>query len=63
MQTVTVTLGKVPVTLAAGRKIALQAGMSRLMNDVRSYVRLHVTESRDYGRFSDERAEKGEKHP
>jgi hypothetical protein len=37
---VTVTLGKVPVTPAAGRKIKLQAGMSKRMSHVRGYVPL-----------------------
>ena len=39
---VTVTLGKIPVTLAVLGKIPWQAGMSSLLSNVRGYVRLEA---------------------
>jgi len=60
---VTVTPGRVPVTLVGGGKIMWQAGMSKRMSRVRDYVRLHVTESPEYRRFSNEEPENSGKHP
>jgi hypothetical protein len=60
---VTVPSGKVTVTVAISTKITWQAGMSRGMSAVRSYVRLPVTETPGYSQISNDKAGKSEKHP
>ena len=59
---VTIKFGKVTVTLATSSKIAWQAGMSKRMSEVRSYVPLPVTQASGYTRIPDEKARKTGKH-
>jgi hypothetical protein len=59
---VTVTSGKVPVTPGVRSKIRLQAGMSKGMSHVRSYVPLQATGASGYRQIPNEKARKTEKH-
>ena len=56
---VPVTPGKVPVTVAGRGRFNLQAGMSKLMSDVRGYVRLQAVKTSGYRRFRNELTGKG----
>jgi hypothetical protein len=59
---VTPTSRKIPVTTAPSSKIAWQAGMSKRMSHVRSYVLLPVTEASGYTEIPDENLRKTEKY-
>jgi hypothetical protein len=60
---VTTAFGKVALTTATSGKLVWQAGMSKLMNGLRSYVPLRVTKRPEYLWSSNEGAGKSEKHP
>jgi hypothetical protein len=59
---VTLTSDEVTVTSAVLGKIEWQAGMSRIISDVRGYVRPRVMELHESRGFPKEKAGKSEKH-
>jgi hypothetical protein len=59
---VTPSSAKVTFTTAAGTKIAWQAGMSKGMSDVRSYVALRAEYSAECDRRPNKEVGKSEKH-